>query len=337
VAVVGTGWIGGIRASACAAHALVGKLYLADIDERAATVAAEATSAASWTSDYRELLDSDADAVIVSSAPETTHYPIARDFIRAGKHVLLEKPMGLTLDQADDLIVEARRSGLKFTIGYTQRFNPRFAYVKQCVDGGLVGKPVTALVSRHLTRGIGAKIAGRGELGPAQMEATHDIDLVLWWMGDGVRPRTVYARSVDGVMREKYGLPDCIWIMVTNEDGTTFTIGANWNLPVEYPGMHSTVIEFIGRDGSLFIDDSHRDVLMTTVEKGLQRPLSTMPGERAGHVFQGPMEAETRHFIEAVAHDRPVIVTAEQARAVMEITLAAELSAQHGQPVDLPL
>jgi len=336
VAVVGTGWIGSIRAVTCADHALVEELHLAEIRPDVAAQTAATTRAASWVLDYHDLIDK-VDAAIISTTPETTHYPIARDFLAAGKHVLLEKPMGLTLEEADELIDLAERGNLKFTIGYTQRYNPRYSYVKKCIDEGLVGRPVTALISRHITRAIGNKIAGRGELGPAQMEATHDIDLVMWWMGENVRAQTVYARSVDGIMKERHGLPDCTWIMVTNSDGTTFTIGANWNLPLEYPGLHTTTAEFVGTDGALFIDDSHREVLLSTVKSGLQRPMSTMPGEQAGHVFQGPMEAETKQFIEAVAWNRPVIVTARQARHVMEITLAAELSAQRLQPVELPL
>jgi len=66
-------------------------------------------------------------------------------------------------------------------------------------------------------------------------------------------------------------------------------------------------------------------------------PLSTMPGEQVGQVYQGPMEAETIHFIEAVALNRPVLVTPEQARQVMEVTLAADLSAERHQPVTLPM
>ena len=56
---------------------------------------------------------------------------------------------------------------------------------------------------------------------------------------------------------------------------------------------------------------------------GMVLPLSTMAGEEVGHVYQGPMQAETNHFIEAVALDRPVLVTTRQARQAMEVTLAA--------------
>jgi predicted dehydrogenase len=78
-------------------------------------------------------------------------------------------------------------------------------------------------------------------------------------------------------------------------------------------------------------------VILSTVRKGLARPLSTMPGEPVGHVFQGAMEAETRAFVECVALDQPVLVTPEQARQVMEVTLAADRSAARGLPVELPL
>ncbi|HEY8864602.1 MAG TPA: Gfo/Idh/MocA family oxidoreductase [Candidatus Dormibacteraeota bacterium] len=333
--VIGTGWIGRRRAEVCAGHPLISELHLADVVPDVVQSAAAGTGATSWTTDYRELLDR-VDAVIVSTAPETTHYPIARDALAAGKHTLLEKPMAFTLGEADDLLARSRASGAGFAVGYTQRFNPRFSYVKECVAEGRVGKPVTALVSHHLTRQLGEKIAGRGELGPSQMEATHDLDLVLWWMAPA-RPVRVYAQSVDGMMRAKHGLPDCIWIVVTNNDGTVFTVGANWNLPPEAPGYSSMTVEFVGTDGAVFVDDSHRDVLLSTVKDGLIRPLSTMPGEKVGHVYRGPMEGETLHFINAVARDEPLLVTGEQARVVMEVTLAADLSAELGRPVDLPL
>ena len=66
-------------------------------------------------------------------------------------------------------------------------------------------------------------------------------------------------------------------------------------------------------------------------------PLSTMPGEPVGHVYAGPMANETIHFLEAVAYDRPVMATAEQARQVMEVYMAADLSAESNEPVMLPL
>jgi len=230
----------------------------------------------------------------------------------------------------------AKGAGLKFTIGYTQRFNPKYAYVKKCLDDGTLGRPVTALVSRNVSRSIGNKIGGRIQLSPAVMEATHDIDFILWCL-EGTKPVRVYSEVVYGIMKEAHGVPDCQWIMVTMEDGTVFTIGAGWALPPGYPHFSTTAIEFVAAEGALLIDDSHRDIVLNTMKGGMVFPLSTMPGEQVAHVYQGPMEAETIHFIEAVVLDRPVLVTPEQARQVMEVTLAADLSAERHQPVTLPL
>ena len=70
---------------------------------------------------------------------------------------------------------------------------------------------------------------------------------------------------------------------------------------------------------------------------GIQFPISTMPGEKVGHTYAGPMAGETIHFLDAVARDRPVLVTVEQARKVMECYIAADLSAERNEPVSLPL
>ena len=337
IGIIGTGWIGEIRAQVCANHPLVESVHVAEIDPAKLARVGEATRAKTVTTDYRELLRRDEiDAFFVCATPETTHYPITKDCLLAGKHTLLEKPMGLTLKEADEMMALAQGAGLKFTIGYTQRFNPKYAYVKQCLVNGTLGRPVTALVSRNVSRSIGNKIGGRIRLSPAVMEATHDIDFILWCL-EGIKPVRVYSEVVYRIMEKTHGVPDCQWIIVTMEDGTAFTIGAGWALPPGYPHFSTATIEFVATEGAVLIDDSHRDVVLNTMKNGMVFPLSTMPGEQVGHVYQGPMQAETVHFIEAVALNKPVLVTPEQARQVMEVTLAADLSAERHQPVTLPL
>src|SRR3989442_419734 len=236
--IVGVGWIGEIRAKVCAGHPLIKGLHLCEIDKARLERVAKETGARTATTDYRELLArSDIDAIIVSTTPETTHYPFTRDCLMARKHVLLEKPIGLELKHADELM---------------------------------------------------------------QLALAHRL-------------------------------------MVTMDDGTAFTIGAGWALPPGYPHFSSATIEFIATEGAVLVDDSHRDVILNTMKNRMVLPLSTMPGEQVGHVYQGPMAAETIHFIEAVAGDRPVLVTPEEARLVMEVTLAADLSAERNAPVSLPL
>src|SRR5262247_3765504 len=123
---IGGGWVGENRANVCASQPLSKGLHLCEIDKARLDRVAKETGARTATTDYRELLARpEIDAVIVSTTPETTHYPFTRDCLIARKHVFLEKPMGIELKEADELIVLAREARLKLTIGYTQRFNPK--------------------------------------------------------------------------------------------------------------------------------------------------------------------------------------------------------------------
>ncbi len=335
VGIVGTGWCGGIRAETCAASPYVRDLHLAEIKEPRLKEVADKTGAISATSDYRILLANESiDAVIISATPETTHYPMAKESLTAGKHVFLEKPIALELSEADELIALAHSRNLVFTIGYSQRFNPKFAYVKRSIDDGTIGQPISALVSRHITRNLGNKIGGRIKLSPAAMEATHDIDFLLWCFAPR-RPVRVYAQEVRKVMQSLHDVPDCVWIVVTLDDGSAFTVGAGWVLPPAYPNFSSTWIEMVGTEGAIMVDDTHRDVSLNTMKKGIEFPISTMPGEKVGHVYAGPMEAETVHFLECVAQGRQPLVTAEHARMVMEVYQAADRSAEGGKPIEI--
>lgn len=339
VAIVGTGWCGGIRAETCAASALVKSLHLAETRPERLAEVAQSTRARTATGDYRELLNiGEIEAVYISATPETTHFPMARDFLAAGKHVFLEKPIALELAEADELVALARKNKLKFTIGYSQRFNPKFAYVRKSIREGTIGRPVSALVSRHITRSLGKKISGRIKLSPAAMESTHDLDFMLWCL-EPAKPVRVYSQTNYGVMKETTGadIADTQWITVTMDSGMSFVVGGGWTLPPGYPNFSTTWIEMVGTEGAVMVDDSHRDVVLNTMNKGMVLPMSTMPGEPVDHTYAGPMAAETLHFLEAVVYDRPVMVTPEHARMVMEVYIAADLSAERNQPVSLPL
>jgi predicted dehydrogenase len=335
VGIIGTGWCGGIRAVASAASPWVKELHISEIKEERLTEVAAQTHPVTATTDYRRLIEHPSiDALIISTTPEGTHYPFAREAMLAGKHVFLEKPIALELSEADDLIQLSREKNLRFTIGYSQRFNPKFAYVKRALEEGTIGEPVTALVSRHITRNLGKKISGRVRLSPAAMESTHDLDFVLWCLAPR-KPIRVYAQEAAKIMKAQYNAPDCVWMIVTMDDGTVFTVGGGWVLPPAYPNFSSTWIEFVGTEGAVMVDDTHRDVYVSTMKDGIRFPISTMPGEKVNHVYAGPMEAETLHFLECVATGRQPLVTPEHARMVMQVYQAADASVETNKPVDL--
>jgi predicted dehydrogenase len=317
VAVIGTGGAAAYVPLHRQASPWVKELHIAEIrDDRLNEVAAQTRPA---TADYRlspshreprhrrgdDLHDTGADALSDS-----------QEAMLAGKHVFLEKPIALELSEADELIQISRKRNLLFTIGYSQRFNPKFAYVKRSLEDGTIGEPVSALVSRHITRNLGKKISGRVRLSPAAMESTHDIDFVLWCLAPR-KPIRVYAQEAAKIMKTQYNAPDCVWMIVTMDDGTLFTVGGGWVLPPAYPNFSSTWIEFVGTEGAVMVDDTHRDVYVTTMKDGIRFPISSMPGEKVNHVYAGPMEAETLHFLECVATGKQPLVTPEHARLVM--------------------
>jgi myo-inositol 2-dehydrogenase/D-chiro-inositol 1-dehydrogenase len=337
VAVIGTGWCGGIRAETLSRSALVDRLHICEIRPDRLAEVQKLTNAATATLDYHDIIrNPDISVVYICTTPETNHFPITRDCLRAGKHVLLEKPIALELFEADELILTAMRNRLKFTIGYSQRFNPKIAYAKKKIDDGTLGKPVSVMVSRHITRNLGKKIATRGRLSPAVMESTHDLDFVFWLL-EPAKPLRIYSQGAYGYMRSINGSYDCMWTTVTMDNGVLVVIGGGWNLPPSYPNYCSTWIEVTGTEGALILDDTHRDHWLNTVDSGTRFPMSTMPGEQVDHVFAGQMGPETIHFLEACLLDRPVMVRPEHARMVMEAYSAADLSAERNEPIDLPL
>ncbi len=335
--IIGVGWIGGMRAFVASSNQTVDVLGFADIDSKRAKSLAKEYNADFWTDDYKKILKrGDINAIIISTTPEETHYPIALEALKSGKNVLLEKPMGFTLNEADELIKTAKESNVFLTIGYTKRFNQKYSYAKKRIQDGALGEISTAFANTNLTRGLGKKIAGRVKLTPVTMEATHDIDYLLWCCDN--KPIRVYAQHAWKLMKDKYNAPDSSWIIITLENNTICVIGANWTVLPGWPHYSTQYYEFIGTKGNLILDNTHRDLILRT-EKGTVFPLSPIPGEIVGleDFFEGPLKIETDHFIKCVSQGTEPLVTVEQARMAMEVTLAADLSAEKGQPMDLPL
>jgi myo-inositol 2-dehydrogenase/D-chiro-inositol 1-dehydrogenase len=238
--------------------------------------------------------------------------------------------------EADELIQLSQRNNLKFTIGYSQRFNPKVAFAKKKIVDGTLGNVVSVLVSRHLSRDLGKKIASRVRLSPVVMESTHDLDFVFWLL-EPAKPVRVYSQGAYGYMKPVNGSHDIMFTTVTMDNGVVVMIGGGWNFPPSYPNYCSTWIEITGTEGALTLDDTQRDNWLNTAKRGQEFPMSTMPGEWVDHVFAGGIGPETIHFLEACIRDTAVMVTPESARRVMETYSAADLSADRNEPIDLPL
>jgi predicted dehydrogenase len=103
----------------------VGDLHIAEIRPGRLQEISDLTKPITAITDYRTLLNNKSiDAVFISTTPEPTHYPIAKESLLAGKHVFLEKPIALELAEADELIALARSENLLFTIGCSTPSSP---------------------------------------------------------------------------------------------------------------------------------------------------------------------------------------------------------------------
>lgn len=169
VAVIGVGHLGQHHARIYnQLQADVELVGIADIDEKRAKEIARKNNT-QWMDDYRRLLESDLDAVTIA-VPTSEHHAIARTFLERGVHVLIEKPMCSTLEQADDLIETARKSGALIQVGHVERFNP--AIIKL---GQIVQDPKFIEVHRlapYKPRGIDVSVVLDLMI--------HDLDIVLY-------------------------------------------------------------------------------------------------------------------------------------------------------------
>ncbi len=145
---------------------------------------------ANTVADYRSLLDNPDVEALDICLPHFLHERVVLDAFEAGKDVLLEKPIAMTVEQADHMIEAARKAGRKFYVALNQRFYPPHRKLKAIIDSGEYGRPFLALaqlVGDELER-MNDPVSWKGTWDKAAGGAlidtgTHIIDLVLWWFG----------------------------------------------------------------------------------------------------------------------------------------------------------
>ena len=129
--VVGVGWVGGIRATAVKNNPIVDKSYIAEIDEKRQQELRAELEPDIITDNWKDLVDDDnVDAIVISMTPETKRFPLVMECLEKGKHVFVEKPLAPTIKEADEAL-QLAKNNLKLTIGYSRRFDPRYAYMNK--------------------------------------------------------------------------------------------------------------------------------------------------------------------------------------------------------------
>lgn len=351
VAVIGSGRIGTLRARLAARHPSVQFLAVSDRDAGRARALAERAGADVHSTNNLEIISRpEVNAVIVSTSEHEHVEPVCQA-LELGKPVLMEKPLGLTLRDADQILDTVARTGGNLRIGYIRRFKRCFARAKQQVLDGHLGTICGGTARVYNTRAQAFEILKRNpEATPVIDVLTYFVDLMLWF-NEGNPPVEVVGRGQMGVFRKAgFDIHDVTWAIVTLADGAVINLGISYALPARYPILgQSDRVELLGSEGTMIIDDDHRDHLLYT-EKGLGHAYvpdhrihlafsgSNPSGDWAIGDYWGPLGNETRSWLDHLVTGNPVPhATPDEARRVLETTIAIERSVKTGERVRLPL
>ena len=344
VAVVGSGRIGTLRANMASRHPSVRFLALSDKDpERAGNLAENVAANLSSGDNYDVISHSEVDAVIVST-PEHDHAEPVLQAIELGKPVFVEKPLALTLEDADKIIEAAERAGVEIVVGYSRRHDRRWMSAKEQVAQGRLGRIIGITSRVYNTRSQMMQILQRSpEATPVLDVLTYYVDMACWYL-DGIRPVEVVARANAKIFKGMgYSADDVTWSIITFEDGAVVNLGICYALPAKYPTYgQSARFEVLGRAQRWV----HLRILFT--DRGV--PHAYVPGHKVDMLFMqtnssgdwamgdfwGPIANETRSWLDHLVTGGPCPhTTVREGRQTLEVTLAIEESARTGKTVRL--
>jgi predicted dehydrogenase len=351
VAVIGAGRIGTLRARLAARHPAVGFLAIADLDRERARALAHQTGAGHHTNDNFEAIGHpEVDAVFVST-PEGEHAaPVCRA-LELGKPVLVEKPIALSLRDAERILDTLKATGGRLRVGYSRRYKECFLRAKEQMLQGRVGTVVGGLARVYNSRAQAYSILKRDPHATPVLDVlTYYVDLMCWFL-EGNPPVEVVARGQHGIFRDAgYGAHDVTWAIVTFADGAVVSLGVSYALPAKYPTLgQSDRVEILGTEGTMLIDDDHMDHVLYS-DRGVPHAYvpdhavnmaflgSNTAGDWAVGDFWGPLANETRAWLDSLVTQAPTVhTTPEQALVNLQTTIAIERAVATGERVRLPL
>jgi predicted dehydrogenase len=325
VGVVGSGFMGSTHAAAWRAEGLAVTIFSPD-PARAAATAAEAGASTARTLD--ELL-AGVDIVDVCT-PTDAHTPIVLAAAAAGRHVVCEKPLALSVADADAMIAACEAAGVRLFVGHVLRYVAEYALVKAIVDRGEIGEPAVIKLKRAAFRP--QKPAGHWLFDPARSGGMafdltiHDIDFARWVAGDVVR---AYAWSA-GIERPDRSL-DHAFLTLTHTSGAITQIVGSWAYGAP---TFRTRLEIAGSHGLIEHDSERAQPLLSFLHAapdsgqgavGIARSLSR----------EDPFRDQLRDVLGAIADGREARVTAHDALEAVRIGLACNESARTGRAVDV--
>jgi predicted dehydrogenase len=351
IAVIGSGRIGSLRARLAAKHPSVKFLAIADQDITKAKALAELTSADFYSSDNDEVISRPEVTAVFVSTPEGHHAAPVKKALELGKPVLVEKPLAMTLEDADDILATLQKTQGDLRVGYSRRFKDCYLRAKEQMNHDRLGRIVGGNARVYNSRAQAFSILKRDpHATPVVDVLTYYVDL-MFWMLDGNKPVEVVARGQGGIFKEAgYQADDVTWAIITMADGAVINLGVSYALPARYPTLgQSDRFELLGSDGTMIIDDDHMDHILFS-DRGIPHAYvpdhsvnmaflgSNTAGDWACGDFWGPLGNETRAWLDHLVTGAPTMhTTPEQARLNLETTIAIERAVASGSSIRIPL
>ena len=302
--------------------------------EMSCAAASEAFPDVRVVSDYRELLARPDIDLIDIVLPSHLHHEVAGATLAAGKHLLLEKPMCLSVQQCDDLIEQAGKNNLKIAIGHELRLSSLWGHVKSLIDEGGIGIPQYVLVElsrKPYRQGSGGWRYDIHRVGSWILEEPiHFFDLARWYLSSAGEPVSVYA-AANSRQPEHPELQDNFSAIVKFPGGRYAVISQSLAM-----FEHHQTVKISGTTGSLWaswsgaLDRTRTATFSLKVSNG--ETVREIPVSRAaGELFE--LEDQLEMMVRSVRDDSGVCTSGADGKWSVAMCLAAEQSVKSGCPV----
>ncbi len=346
-AIVGCGVIGHKHAEEISHIADARLIAVADIlPDRAREIAVQ-RNCADFV-DYHNMVELPEVDIVTVCTPSGLHAEVAVAAARAGKHVIVEKPIDVNLEKANWMIEECKKAGVKLTVISQHRFDASTVRVKQDIEAGKLGRMILGEAAVNWFRSQGYYDSGewRGTWaldggGALMNQSIHTIDLLQYLMGP-VEEIHAYA---DRLNHERIEVEDAAVAIVKFQNGGLGTIVGT---TAAYPGLTARV-EVFGTRGSAVIDADmlthlyHQEVPVEGMKYSVKAENLATTAKAAITGAADPAALSSAHrlqfldMMDAVRNHREPAVTGEEGRKPLEIILAIYTSARTGKRVTLPL
>ena len=345
IAVVGAGLLGTRHARVCHESADTTLLAVCDHNAEHARTVAERHDAAVYT-DHRELFGTLGPrgrgtlVAVTVATPDDAHRDIVCDALDAGLDVFVEKPLAMTVREADEMIAAGDRGGRVLVVNYSQRWLPEHLAVARLLGEGALGDVVFVESHRWDAAWVPQRMIGTWahRTTPIHFMSSHDIDLITHWLGDRVSRVTAVVRR--GALSRQYGLDgvvDGYVALLQFSRGAVASLHSSWLLPETFPLAADAALEMHGARGALWLGTSTRELRFFGQERA-ERTVYTGPATatEVNARIEGAFTRSLHAFLAAVrARDTDVPTSAAATRHVVEIQEAIVRSAETGGPVDL--